>query len=113
MKPDSNPEAKRQSLRDRLDEAQHRLQTRPVGLRPGGLVTDAVAYAKERPAIVIGGVAALALAIGVLARRGSKLTSPASLLTTIATDAAIAFTFAVYEKAMSRADEDDAAGKSG
>jgi len=59
----------------------------------------AVSFAKQNPILVIGGVAVLGLAIGGISRRGRKAAAKGGMLSRIATDAAIGFALAMYEKA--------------
>ncbi|MFZ9396807.1 MAG: hypothetical protein ACO25F_12200, partial [Erythrobacter sp.] len=106
MAHEAGPDAKRRALRQRIDNAQQRLDLAPAKAPAAARANGALAYAKDNPALVIGGVAAVAIALGLLTRRGGKVASSANatgVLTRIATDAAIAFALAMYEKAASRA----------
>lgn len=95
----------RLALRQRIEQAQQRLSQLPEVHQTedkGGNLLD---IAKRNPLVLIGAAAALGLAIGALARRGSKVgTSSTGLLGRIATDAAIAFAVAMVEKSRQRAE---------
>ena len=89
---------KREALKERIAAAQARFGDRS----PEEIVADAASatftFAKQNPFLVIGAAAVLGLALGSFSRRGRKTAATGGLFTRIATDAAIGFAFAMYEK---------------
>ena len=108
---------KRVALRDRIAKAQQRLTEHPASEQARDTAGALIDYAKRNPALVVGGAAALGLVLGSLSRSGRKAATATGLLGRIATDAAIAFALAMYERAAERAretaDDDDTGAKIG
>jgi len=92
-------EQKREALKERIAAAQARLGERPPEKIAADAADAAVSFAKQNPILVIGGVAVLGLAIGGISRRGRRAAAKGGMLSRIATDAAIGFALAMYEKA--------------
>ncbi|MBO6609133.1 MULTISPECIES: hypothetical protein [Altererythrobacter] len=92
-------EQKREALKERIAAAQARFGDRS----PEDIASDAASaafqYAKQNPVVVIGGALALGLALGSFTRRGRKAAAAGGLFTRLATDVAIGFAVAMYEKA--------------
>ncbi|NNF93240.1 MAG: hypothetical protein HKM91_01410 [Altererythrobacter sp.] len=90
---------KREALKERVAAAQARFSDRA----PEEIVADAagaaVTFAKQNPVLVIGGVVVIGLTLASFSRRGRKAATTGGVLTRIATDAAIGFALAMYEKA--------------
>ncbi|MGQ7829015.1 hypothetical protein [Altererythrobacter sp. Z27] len=103
-------EDKRSALRTRIQNAQERLAGHQVADQARDAAGTLVDYAKRNPLIVLGGAAALGLALGRLSRGGRAASTATSLLGRIATDAAIAFALTMYDKAVQRAKEEQEEG---
>ena len=92
-------DTKREALRQRIEAAQERLAGRSPQEIASDAAESAVSFAKENPWVVVGGVVAAGLIIASFTRSGKKAAKSTSLFTRIATDAAIGFALAMYEKA--------------
>ena len=93
-------EEKREVLRGKIEAARSRFGDRPPEDIAAEAASAAFTYAKQNPWIFIGGAAVLGLALGTLTKRGRKAATASGLLGRLATDAAIGFALAMYEKAM-------------
>ncbi len=101
-------EDKRNALRERITTAQQRLSNTAADHYARIAARKVVDFAKGNPLLLIGGGLALGLTLGSLSRRSSRAAATAAgLLGRIATDAAIAFALAMYERATQQADQDD------
>lgn len=106
-------DGQRLALRERIGKAQARLSQLPEVRQSGDTGGSLLEIAKRNPLVLIGGAAALGLAIGALSRRGGKPASATGLLGRVATDALIAFALAMVEKSRHRADNEPSGGGSG
>jgi hypothetical protein len=98
---------KRIALRERITKAQQRISENPASGYAREAADHAVGFAKRNPLVVVGGAVTLGLALGSLSQRGKRAAATTGLMGRIATDAAIAFAVAMYERASTRRDEDD------
>ncbi|MDA0819154.1 MAG: hypothetical protein O3C52_06940 [Proteobacteria bacterium] len=89
---------KREALKDRIAVAQARFSDHT----PEEIAADAAGatfdFAKKNPLVVIVGAVVLGLTLGNLSRRGRKVATTGGILARIATDAAIGFALAMYQK---------------
>lgn len=92
-------EQQRAALKERIAKAQARFGDRSPEELAADAAQSALNFAKQNPLLIIGGTIALGLALGSLTRRGRKAAATGGIFTRIATDAAIGFAFAMYEKA--------------
>lgn len=100
-------EDKRSALRERITTAQQRLSNSSGDDYARIAAKKVVEFAKGNPLLLIGGGLALGLTLGSLSRRSRTAATAAGLLGRIATDAAIAFALAMYERATDEGDEDE------
>ena len=90
---------KREALKERIAAAQARFGERSPEAIAADAASSAFNFAKHNPAIVLGGAVVLGLALGSFSKRGRKAAAAGGMFTRIATDAAIGFALAMYEKA--------------
>lgn len=90
---------RREVLKGKIEAARSRFGDRSPEDIAAEAASAAVDYAKQNPWVVIGGAVALGLAIGAMTRQGRKAAAKSGLLGRLATDAAIGFAIAMYEKA--------------
>lgn len=104
---------RRAALRERITQAQQRISSRPASDYARDTVEHLIEYAKAKPLVAVGAAVALGLALGSLTRRGRKAATATGLAGRVATEAAIAFALALYERASHRDDEAGAEAGSG
>ena len=90
---------KREALKERIAAAQARFGTRSPEEIAADAASAAFGYAKEKPFVVLGGAVLIGLVLGSLSKRGRKSAAAGGMVTRLATDAAIGFALAIYEKA--------------
>ncbi len=103
-------ENKQSALRTRIEKAKERLAGHQVADQARDAAGTLLDYAKRNPLVVLGGAAALGLALGRLSRGGRAASTATSLIARITTDAAIAFALTIYDKAAQRAKEEPEKG---
>lgn len=101
-------EEKREVLKGKIEAARARFGDRSPEDIAAEAASKAFAYAKQNPWVFIAGGAILGLALGTLSRNGRKAATASGLLGRLATDAAIGFALAMYEKASSKAEIENA-----
>lgn len=96
---------KREDLRERIAAGQRRNAARGIGETARDAASEANRFVRRHPLAVLGGAIAVGLVAGALSRPGRRLSKHASLLASIAADAAIAYGMAMVEKAAKSARE--------
>lgn len=101
-------EQDREALRRKIEAAEARFsdQTPEQVVREN--TSGALAYAKQNPGKVLSAAALLGLTLGILSRRGRKTVTISGLAGRIATEAAIGFALAMYQKSRERAEAKNA-----
>ena len=97
-------EEKRVELKGKIEAARERFRDHPPEDIAVEAASAAFTYAKQNPWVFVGGGAIIGLTLGILSRRSQKTKKTSSVLGRIATDVAIGFALAMYEKASQRAE---------
>ena len=101
-------EEKREMLKGKIEAARARFGDRHPEDIAAEAASKAFTYARQNPWTFIAGGAILGLALGTLSRRGRKAATASGILGRLATDAAIGFALAMYEKAGRKAEVENA-----
>ncbi|QIG53023.1 hypothetical protein G6N82_01585 [Altererythrobacter sp. BO-6] len=99
-------EDKRNALRQRIETAQNRLSENPASNYAREAADQVIGFAKANPLVVLAGAVAVGLTLGSLSQRGKKAAAATGVFRRFATDAAIAFAVALYERASHRSEEE-------
>lgn len=99
-------EDKRNALRQRIETAQNRLSENPASDYAREAADQVIGFAKANPLVVLAGAVAVGLTLGSLSQRGKKAAAATGVLSRLATDAAIAFAVALYERTSHRSEEE-------
>lgn len=102
-------EDKREALKERIAASQARFADKQPEETAASAASAAFNFVKKHPVLAIGGAAVLGLALGSFSRSGRRAAAAGGLLTRLATDAALGFAFAMYEKASAAQSEVDLA----
>ncbi len=92
-------EDKREALKERIAASQARFADNTPKEVAASAASAAINFVKKHPVLALGGAAVLGLALGSFSRSGRRAAAAGGLLTRLATDAALGFAFAMYEKA--------------
>ena len=98
-------EQKREALKERVAAAQARFDDRTPEEIAAKAASSAINFAKQNPAVVIGGATVIAFAIAKLSRGSRKAKTNNGVFSRFATDTIIGFALAMYEKANAQESE--------